>query len=297
MAQAEGSALSAINRIWRAFSLQSHRSETFKLSADPYFVDKTRDIVGLCVEPPQHAMGSLRGREVAEVQQPPPGSQPRPCCRCVPARSTSAPMTTSSMARPRFSPRLTSPQARSSDSASGATAARSFASSWTAPRPTFRPTTSRSTSSCTTTRPTRRRRSDWFARRPRWHVHFTQRPHRGSTKSSAFSPIARKGISGAGFTGRPRNWRGRLPNTSRPSTRTVSRSAGITQPMNFPRLPNASASRPPKPHRPQDHNGTNFGVGTLDTRHPCPSRSLMGGRGDKPWVAEVFVPRIMWLIQ
>ena len=33
--------------IWRAFSLQPHRSETFKLSADPYFVDKARDIVGL----------------------------------------------------------------------------------------------------------------------------------------------------------------------------------------------------------------------------------------------------------
>ena len=42
--------------IWRAFSLQPHRSETFKLSAVPYFVDKTRDIVGLYVDPPQHAM-------------------------------------------------------------------------------------------------------------------------------------------------------------------------------------------------------------------------------------------------
>ena len=56
MAQATGYAPSAVNRIWRAFSLQPHRSETFKLSADPYFVDKTRDIVGLYVDPPQHAM-------------------------------------------------------------------------------------------------------------------------------------------------------------------------------------------------------------------------------------------------
>ena len=56
MAQATGYAPSTVNRIWRAFSLQPHRSETFKLSADPYFVDKTRDIVGLYVDPPQHAM-------------------------------------------------------------------------------------------------------------------------------------------------------------------------------------------------------------------------------------------------
>ena len=56
MAQATGYAPSTINRIWRAFCLQPHRSETFKLSTDPYFVDKTRDIVGLYVDPPQHAM-------------------------------------------------------------------------------------------------------------------------------------------------------------------------------------------------------------------------------------------------
>ena len=56
MSRATGYAPSTIHRMWRAFSLQPHRSETFKLSADPYFVDKTRDIVGLYVDPPQHAM-------------------------------------------------------------------------------------------------------------------------------------------------------------------------------------------------------------------------------------------------
>ena len=56
MARETGYAPSTIHRIWQAFSLQPHRSETFKLSADPYFVDKTRDIVGLYVDPPQHAM-------------------------------------------------------------------------------------------------------------------------------------------------------------------------------------------------------------------------------------------------
>ena len=36
-----------VGRIWRAFGLQPHRSETFKLSRDPLFIDKVRDIVGL----------------------------------------------------------------------------------------------------------------------------------------------------------------------------------------------------------------------------------------------------------
>jgi len=46
-AKATGHAPSTIHRIWRAFSLQPHRSETFKLSSDPHFVEKVRDIVGI----------------------------------------------------------------------------------------------------------------------------------------------------------------------------------------------------------------------------------------------------------
>lgn len=47
---------SAISRIWRAFGLQPHRSETFKLSKDPLFIEKVRDIVGLYMAPPDRAM-------------------------------------------------------------------------------------------------------------------------------------------------------------------------------------------------------------------------------------------------
>ena len=47
---------STIGRIWRAFGLQPHRSETFKLSRDPLFVEKTRDIVGLYLAPPDRAL-------------------------------------------------------------------------------------------------------------------------------------------------------------------------------------------------------------------------------------------------
>jgi transposase len=47
---------SAVGRIWRAFGLQPHRQETFKLSTDPQFVAKTRDIIGLYLDPPDRAM-------------------------------------------------------------------------------------------------------------------------------------------------------------------------------------------------------------------------------------------------
>ncbi len=46
----------AVSRIWRAFGLQPHGQETFKLSSDPLFVDKVRDIVGLYLDPPLKAM-------------------------------------------------------------------------------------------------------------------------------------------------------------------------------------------------------------------------------------------------
>jgi transposase len=56
MARAAGLSQTAVSRIWRAFGLQPHRQETFKLSTDPMFVDKVRDIVGLYLAPPVMAM-------------------------------------------------------------------------------------------------------------------------------------------------------------------------------------------------------------------------------------------------
>jgi transposase len=47
---------STVSRVWRAFGLQPHRTETFKLSTDPLFIDKVRDIVGLYLNPPTQAM-------------------------------------------------------------------------------------------------------------------------------------------------------------------------------------------------------------------------------------------------
>ena len=56
MARRTGMSQSAISRIWRAFALQPHRTETFKLSTDPLFIEKVRDIVGLYLNPPDKAL-------------------------------------------------------------------------------------------------------------------------------------------------------------------------------------------------------------------------------------------------
>jgi len=55
LAKKMGLSQSAVSRIWRAFGLQPHRTETFQLSADPQLVEKVRDIVGLYLSPPQNA--------------------------------------------------------------------------------------------------------------------------------------------------------------------------------------------------------------------------------------------------
>jgi len=56
MADVVGLSKATISRIWRTFGLQSHRLDTFKLSADPQFIEKVRDIVGLYLNPPDHAI-------------------------------------------------------------------------------------------------------------------------------------------------------------------------------------------------------------------------------------------------
>jgi transposase len=62
-----GMSQSAISRIWRAFALQPHRSETFKLSRDPLFIENVRDIVGLYLNPPERAL-VLCVDEKAQIQ-------------------------------------------------------------------------------------------------------------------------------------------------------------------------------------------------------------------------------------
>ena len=56
MARAMGMSQTSISLIWRAFGLQPHRAESFKLSTDPLFVEKVRDVVGLYLDPPERAV-------------------------------------------------------------------------------------------------------------------------------------------------------------------------------------------------------------------------------------------------
>lgn len=67
MARRSGVSKSTVSRIWRAFALQPHRTETFKLSSDPLFIDKVRDIVGLYLNPPDKAL-VLCVDEKAQIQ-------------------------------------------------------------------------------------------------------------------------------------------------------------------------------------------------------------------------------------
>jgi transposase len=56
MAKEVGLTQSAVQRIWKAFGLQPHRQDTWKLSKDPQFIDKVRDVVGLYLDPPERAV-------------------------------------------------------------------------------------------------------------------------------------------------------------------------------------------------------------------------------------------------
>ena len=56
MARVTGMSQTAICRIWRAFELKPHREQTWKLPADPQFIEKVRDVVGLYMDPPEHAL-------------------------------------------------------------------------------------------------------------------------------------------------------------------------------------------------------------------------------------------------
>jgi transposase len=56
LAKKLGLSQATVGRLWRAFGLQPHRADTFKLSSDPFFIDKVRDVVGLYLNPPERAI-------------------------------------------------------------------------------------------------------------------------------------------------------------------------------------------------------------------------------------------------
>jgi len=87
MASATGLNQTAVSRIWRAFGLQPHRVEHWKLSKDPLFVEKVRDIVGLYLDPPERAM-VLCVDEKSQIQALDRSAPTLPVLPGTPARAT-----------------------------------------------------------------------------------------------------------------------------------------------------------------------------------------------------------------
>lgn len=87
MAKQMGLSQTAVSRIWRAFGLQPHQQDTFKLSSDPLFMDKVRDIVGLYMEPPLMAM-VLCVDEKSQIQTLDRTQPMRPLAPGIPERRT-----------------------------------------------------------------------------------------------------------------------------------------------------------------------------------------------------------------
>lgn len=87
MAKEEGIAPSSVHRIWSAFGLQPHRSQRFKLSSDPLFVDKVRDVVGLYLSPPHKAI-VLSVDEKSQIQALDRSQPVLPLAPGVPERQT-----------------------------------------------------------------------------------------------------------------------------------------------------------------------------------------------------------------
>src|SRR5437870_11781847 len=85
-----GLSQTAVSRIWRAFSLRPHRVKTFKLSKDPLFIEKVRDIVGL------YLIHRTRRWSCASTRKPrfKPWIARSRCCRCGPGRWSAGPTTT-----------------------------------------------------------------------------------------------------------------------------------------------------------------------------------------------------------
>ena len=96
MARHLGMGQTMVSRTWRAFGLAPHRSDTFKLSTDPAFVDKVRDVVGLYMNPPDRALVLC----VDEKPQTQAVGERLQWCPCDWASWSGAPMTTNVTEQP-----------------------------------------------------------------------------------------------------------------------------------------------------------------------------------------------------
>jgi transposase len=91
LAKNVGMSPSSVGRIWHAFGLKPWLTDTWKLSDDPQFIDKVRDVVGIYLNPPEQPWCCASTRRPASRRSTGPGRR----CPCDPASSNGAPMTMS----------------------------------------------------------------------------------------------------------------------------------------------------------------------------------------------------------
>src|ERR1700738_2334122 len=230
MAQASGLSVSSVQRIWRAHGLQPHRVRQFKLSRDPRFIDKLRDVVGLYVDPPAHAI-VLSLDEKSQIQaldRTQPG---------LPLKKGRAGTMTHDYKR-----HGTTTLFAALNVLDGTVIGRNmqrhrhqeFIASSTPPRRRCR-CEWRSTPSSTTTRPTNipRYKNGWPGiPAGRFTSRLPRRP--GSTPSKASSPNSRDGASSVECSGR-------LPTFRLQSTGSSKKPTPIPNPSSGPLTPNASS--------------------------------------------------------
>ena len=118
MAAQSGLSKSTVGRIWKAFGLKPHLVDTFKISNDPQFIDKVRDVVGLYLDPPEKAL-VLCVDEKSQIQAL---DRTAPVLPMMPGLPNGAPTTTCGMASRPCSPLWTWPPARSTDPSTAGTA-------------------------------------------------------------------------------------------------------------------------------------------------------------------------------
>ncbi len=237
MARAAGYAPSTIHRIWQAFGLQPHRSETFKLSSDPLFVEKVRDIVGLYLDPPERAL-VLCVDEKSQIQAL-DRSQP-----LLPMRPGQVERRTHDYVR-----HGTTTLFAALDIATGKIVGQCFARHRSREFLAFLRTLEVRVpddldvhlvmDNYATHKTAAVQR--WLARHPRWHVHFTPTGASWLNQVERFFAALTENNSAAGSIARPRNSNRRSETTSTPSTPTQDPSAGPSPQTTSSQPSNASA--------------------------------------------------------
>ena len=229
MAKSSGLSQSAVVRIWRAFGLQPHRAETFKLSTDPLFVEKVRDIVGLYLNPPDRAL-VLCVDEKSQIQALDRTQPMLPMMPGVPERRTHD-----------YSRHGTTTLFAALDIATGKVIGELHRRHRSQEFLEFLRTIDEEVPKKlevhlvmdnygTHKTPTVKR---WLARNPRFHVHFTPTSARGSIRSNAGSQRSPSVKSAAVLTAAPLSWKTPSEATSPSTTAIRNHSYGRKQPTKF----------------------------------------------------------------